>query len=241
MLFELRHQAPPLTESNLERIERLLRAEFDYPSLPTDYKEFLLRHNGGFVSPGHIDDADGRGHSEEIIFDTPLRWARADDKPVRPCLVMFFCAEVEGKTRTAGSPQRNLYELAASNRHSKIDRDVLPRRMVSIAKCSHPDAADMLCLSVSDNDFGCVYYHYEMWHYPANFHGAFYRNRERELAAAIGPQIDEFVCNSAHPRHEQVVDALKRVPFVKVAESFGSFLTSLTRVPIAAGYPAPPA
>ena len=213
--FNLVRQGPSLSKRALYRLESVLQDQFAFPKLPPDYAAFLMKHNGGYVSPGHADDTSEEEHREEMVFETPLMWARDGNRPVRPCVVMFFYAWVEEEMAEPPDDE-DMYELVSSNSYSHFDFDVLPDGMMSIAKCSHPDAADMLCLDLTATDYGAVYYHYGMWHYPGNIHGDFYAKREAEVRKQ-GGDID---------------DALKRVPFVRVASSFREFLQSLHRVAV---------
>lgn len=213
--FQLIKQGPPLTKRAWQRLESTLRDQFGITKLPPDYAAFLLQHNGGYVSPGHVDDTSDTEHREEMVFETPLVWARDGNRPVRPCLVMFFFAWVAEEMDDPPDDEE-MYELVSSNAYSRFDFDVLPDGMMSIAKCSHPHAADMLCLDLSAADFGAVYYHYDKWYYPGNFHGDYYAKREAEVRQRGG----------------DIEDALKRVPFVRVASSFREFLQSLQRVAV---------
>jgi hypothetical protein len=67
------------------------------------------------------------------------------------------------------------------HQHSKYDYEVLPDKMMFIAKAGHIKASDMLCISLEEEDYGSVYYYYGMWYYPAKFHGSYYEDKKREI------------------------------------------------------------
>jgi hypothetical protein len=180
------------------------------------------------VSPGAIDSDSGE-HAHAVVFDTPLVWARDDDRPVSPELVFFFfaCDATTMRDVAVQKIDSSLYELVASNRYSREDYDVLPPGMMSIAKAQHPEAADMLCISLNKSDYGAVYYHYGMWSHPARFHGDFYDQRERELLTPFGDAAEAALNDEGHPSHAAVNEALMYVPFVRVGDSFEDWLSRL--------------
>jgi SMI1 / KNR4 family (SUKH-1) len=223
--FFIVRSAPPLSHDALVRVEASLAQHCDLAPLPQRYRQFLLANNGGWVSPGVVDSESGE-HAHAVVFDTPLVWARDNNRPVSPELVFFFVAYDEATMRDA-EIDRSLYELVASNRYSREDFDVLPPGMMSIAKVQHPEAADMLCISLSKTDYGAVYYHYDLWDHAARFHGDFYDRRERELLALFGDAADAAQDDEDHPLHAAVNDALMRVSFVRVGDSFEEWLSRL--------------
>lgn len=133
--MQIKHSFPKLTNESLAKLEQILKEEFDYPSIPNDYKEFLLKYNGGYVSPGYIDDTDEFEHTHEIVFETPLKWVRADNKPVMPNLQSFFTVWLKEEMNEDEVEVWGLPDLVLSNEHSKYDFEVLPDNMMSIAKC----------------------------------------------------------------------------------------------------------
>ena len=221
--MKLIRSLPPLSGGLITKLESILLEKFDYPSIPDDYKQFLLKNNGGYVVPGYVEDVDGNNHTEEIVFDTPLKWRKINDAPVKPSLVFFFGVWLPNDMDIDQVEDENLGDLIASNQHSKYDFDVLPDRMMSIAKCSHPDAADMLCISLAGYDYGAVYFYYDMWYYPAKWLGSYYDDKEEAILQKynIGErgEIDDST-----PEGKRIMEELYRVPFVKVADSFSEFL-----------------
>jgi hypothetical protein len=153
--FSLIRTAPPLSHEALTRVEASLAQHCNLAPLPQSYRQFLLANNGGWVSPGVIDSDSGE-HAHAVVFDTPLVWARDNDRPVSPEVVFFFFAydatTMQLPDAAAQQSHPSLYELVASNRYSREDFNLLPPGMMSIAKVQHPEAADMLCISLSKAD-----------------------------------------------------------------------------------------
>jgi hypothetical protein len=227
--FSPLHTAPPLSADALVRVESALTEHCNLTPLPQSYREFLLASNGGWVSPGTIDSDTGE-HEHAVVFDTPLVWARDNNRPVSPEVVFFFFAydaTTMGDVRSNKQIDPSLYELVASNRYSREDFYALPPGMMSIAKAQHPEAADMICISLSKDDYGAVYYHYGMWDHPSRFHDDFYDRRQQELLAPFGDAADAASDDEDHPLHAAVNEALMHVPFVRVADSFEAWLSRL--------------
>jgi hypothetical protein len=226
--FSLKRSGPPLSHEALARMVVSLKKHCDLAPLPVSYRQFLLANNGGWVSPGAVDSDCGE-HERAIVFDTPLLWARDENLPVTPELVFFFFAYDETTMRDM-EIDSSLYELVASNRYSREDFDVLPLGMMSIAKVQHPEATDMVCISLSEADYGAVYYHYGMWDHPSRFHGDYYDRRQQALLAPFGETADAALDDEEHPNHAAVSEALMRVPFVRVGDSFDDWLARLREV-----------
>lgn len=220
--MKLVNSLPALNATTIQALEAILLEQFDYPSLPADYRDFLLEHNGGHVVPGRGSDDES---THEIVFDTPLVWVRADNRQVRPSLITFFGAWLPAHMNEADLVDEEMLELIASNEHSQHEFDVLPDRMMSIARCSHPQASDMLCLGLDSRDFGHVYYNYGMVHHPLRAHGDYYDKRRQEILKKYGLRS----AADAKPDTQAGSDALfelQRVEFVKVADSFKEFLSN---------------
>ncbi|WP_338815399.1 SMI1/KNR4 family protein [Bernardetia sp. Wsw4-3y2] len=221
--MKLVHSFPSLTENLISKLNTILSQEFGYNSIPDDYKSFLLKNNGGYVLPGYIEDTEITQHQKEVVFETPLRWAKDNNKPVRPCLVAFFVVWLEDDMDENEVEDWEMAELVASNEHSKLDFDILPNNMMSIAKCSHPDCADMLCISLDKKEYGSVYYNYGLCDHPANFHGDFYNDRIETIFKQYNitsyEEIDEETIEG-----QIIIDQIKSAYFVKVGNSFSEFL-----------------
>ncbi|ATA92471.1 hypothetical protein CGC56_10060 [Capnocytophaga canimorsus] len=223
--MELKKSFPKLNDELLKKVERILAEKFDYKNIPSDYKNFLLKNNGGYVSPGFVDDSDTFKHRHEIVFNTPLKWNKDNNRPVTPTLVSFFAVWLEEDMNGNEVEDWNLPELILSNEHSKYDFDVLPDKMMSIGKCEHPDAADMLCLSLDKQDYGAVYYYYGMCDHPALFHGDFYQKASDKVVEKYGlSDEDLYNLDEDNPQDRTIINELKKAVFVKVANSFSEFL-----------------
>ena len=231
---------PKLTDNLLDKLEGILHEKFDYPPLPKDYRDFLLLHNGGYVSPGYINDTEEYEHEEAIVFDTPLKWAKLNNKPVVPSLYQFYGAWLEDDMDENEVQNWDLFELVASNNHSKHQHNVLPENMMSIAKCDHPDGDNMLCMSLDKDDYGSIYYYYGMYNYPAQFMGSYYVDQVEAIKKKYNIEdlddledledmddTDDMSPDSTISK--QIHKELTRVPFVKVAGSFQEFLRIVRR------------
>lgn len=214
---------PDLTDAQLDKTDAILHERFGYSPTPKEYRAFLLQHNGGFVTPGYIDSKTTGKQTSEIVFDTPLNWVRDNNRSVTPSLVAFFGIWLREEMNMADIENDKLYELILSNEHSREDFDILPDNMLSIAQCSHPDAADILCLSLDKEDYGAVYYRYGMCDHPAQFHGSYYEDNVTEVATRHNiNDLDEIDTDT--PEGRSIMNELKKATFVKVASSFATFL-----------------
>jgi hypothetical protein len=223
--MKLKYSFPNLNEELFNKAEKILEERFGYSNIPDEYKQFLLKNNGGYVSPGFIDDTENTEHDKEVVFDTPLKWAKDNDRPVTPSIIMYFGIWLKDDMEESEIENWDLNELILSNEHSKNDFNVLPDNMMSIAKCSHPEADDMLCLSVDKTDFGAVYFYYGMHYYPANFMGTYYADKTKKIFEHHNIQSENDIDEHTSLGKEILIQ-LARVPFVKVADSFTEFLNS---------------
>lgn len=223
--MELKKSFPKLNDELLKKVERILAEKFDYQNIPSDYKNFLLKHNGGYVSPGFVDDTDDFEHTHEVVFNTPLKWVKDNNRPVTPALISFFGVWLEADMNEKEVQDWDLLELISSNEYSKYDFDVLPDKMMSIAKCGHPDAGDILCLSLDNEDYGAVYYNYGMCDHPALFHGDFYQKASNKVVEKYGLSDDDLRnIDEENPKDRTIINELKKAFFVKVSNSFSEFL-----------------
>lgn len=219
----LKHSFPELKAEFIPSLEFTLKEEFGYPKLPVDYLHFLMKNNGGHISPGYIDDEEEIEHTHEINFDTPLKWAKMNDKPVTPSIQQFFGVWLKEYMNQDDLQETGLFELVLSNLHSKEEFDILPDRMMSFAKCDHPTSGNLLAISLDEADYGSIYYYYDMWHYPQDFMGKIYRERHTQTEATI-QQMAKTVKMSQQAFNEFIANERKKVPFIKVADSFTEFL-----------------
>lgn len=223
--MNLLYSFPKLNEKLLKQIEELLEKRFNFKNLPNDYKSFLLKHNGGFVSPGFIDDTEETEHQKEITFETPLKWVKMDNMPVRPALISFFGIWLENEMNENDVENWDLSDLILSNANSKEDFDILPDNMISIANCQHPDASDILCISLDSEDYGNIYYNYGMCEHPLKGHGDYYENRKSAVIKKYNLKAENtYELDENKTEDRKIINELKKATFVKVANSFTEFL-----------------
>lgn len=221
----LKHTFPKLTDKLLSKVEKTLNERFNYSNIPDEYKQFLLKSNGGFISPGFIDDNENTQHNQEIVFETPLKWVIMNNKPVEPALIAFFGIWLEEDMNEDEVENWDLPELILSNAHSKEDFEVLPDNMMSIASCQHPDASDILCISLEADDYGAIYYNYGMCDHPAKPHGDYYENATQLVLKKYNlSNEDTYNLDEEKPKDRKIINELKRATFVKIANSFGEFI-----------------
>jgi len=115
-----------------------------------------------------------------------------------------------------------LPSLIPSNEHSKYKFDVLPDKMISIASASHPDCADLICIALDKENYGGVYYYFDLWYNKGFKCSSYYINKKEEI-------LKKYKLENLSPNviSENAKFELDRVPFVKVADSFSDFLNSL--------------
>lgn len=231
--MKIKQSFPKLNNELLAKIENILKDRFGYANIPTEYKDFLLENNGGYVSPGFIDDNENSEHTQEIIFETPLKWVKMNNAPVKPALICFFGVWLEDDMNENDVENWDLPELILSNANSKEDFDVLPDNMMSIASCQHPDASDLLCISLETYDYGAIYYNYGMCDHPAKFHGDFYENASEFILKKYNlSNEDTYKLDEENPKDRIIINELKRAAFVKVGNSFSEFLNNCKTIEV---------
>lgn len=223
MNIEVKKSFPKLTETTLSKFEKLLEEKFDFKSLPQDYKDFLLQHNGGYIFPNNLVYED-KEFEEEVTFSTPLKFRNGSID--EPSLIMMFTAWIEEDMKEFENTIEDwdIYSIIPSNKYSREDFDILPNFMLSIGLCNNPSSGDILCISLYEEDFGSIYYHPSKSIHPVPFYGDFFKNRTDIIYEKY--QINEET-DLDDPKYADVNDELKRVNFVKIAENFDEFWRSL--------------
>lgn len=190
---------PALDYRTLEAAETALGL-----SLPADYREFLLAHNGGFAKAG------------PRCFAAPIAQVRGE---VRTSMVKDAVAEFFGVGELAadGPAPSSLLALDAKYRAEEF----LPSDVVVVARC---ETGSLICLGTRPGTCGQVFYWYYYWRYPWAV-GHF----EEALAAAERrhPDAERTLHSSGHPAYQEVSDALNYATLTRVAPSFGAFLAGL--------------
>ncbi|MCG8575616.1 MAG: SMI1/KNR4 family protein [Flavobacteriales bacterium] len=217
--MELINSLAKLGESEIRELEETLSEKFGYLHFPDDYREFLQKNNGGFVVPGHIQGTDHDLHKEEVVFKTPLK---DGEKDWTPGLYAFFGHPVSDESSESENG-RQFPKLVRANDRLNNDFDVLPKGMMAIALCTHPTAGDLLCISLHEKDYGAVYFYFSQWFNPAFGSGDYYESKTNKI-------LDEYNLNSVQEgtENEEAQFAVDRIPFIKLADSFSAFLSSLT-------------
>jgi hypothetical protein len=183
-----------------------------FERLPVDYREFLERHNGGFVEPGsdsHFSIAIERRNGETITSISEQN--RIEE---------FFAvipSDVDYARQYGVAPASLFHEHW--NRHS--DEEFLPFDVVVIAGC---DQSCLLACSLNPADYGSIYYWEWYWYYP--WFSKFF-NERIALAQSQYPHIEEVLSDSSHPLYRDAFNASNYATLIKVAESFSALIDSL--------------
>jgi hypothetical protein len=120
---------PVLTEADLSAFEQENKV-----LLPSDYRAFLLKHNGGEPQPADFDYSDG----------TELMSGGVQE---------FFAIYIKPETETGLSPNLN---LASQFRIYK--RMGIPRMPDELMPIGDNGGGNKICLCVSGEHTGCIYY-----------------------------------------------------------------------------------
>ena len=172
-----------------------------WSALPTSYREFLCRFNGGIVEEGRL------------CFDTPIPFFKGEHQVKAhqtDCVVELFGFQPAGETRAP----RDLAELKREHDGS----DFLPSGVIAIAECL---GSSLLCLSTRTEDHGAIYYWDYYWRYP--WCRPFFDPR---IAAAEQPfpDIAEIRANALHPRRRAAIDALNYATLVRLPDDLAAWL-----------------
>lgn len=132
----------PITEKDILKFEKKFKVK-----LPEDYKEFLLKYNGGII------------HADLFINKKRKRFNPLKIKQSTECGIGL------------------MYDLEMVGLRKK-ENDSLEELPKSIFQIGYTGSDNFLCISMSDKDFGCIYYatngdphdNYEyMYHLADNF------------------------------------------------------------------------
>ncbi|MHC5310580.1 SMI1/KNR4 family protein [Myroides sp. LJL116] len=221
--MKLIYSFPNLTQDLLDEQMSILKQMFGFNELPKDYQEFLLKNNGGFVSPGIIDCGDSLQNFKQIRFDSTLLKQEGSSETVCPVLYSFSAVWLNDKMDQSKVEQWDLFELMASNRYLRSYFDVMPDQMISIANCNGRNTLDMVCISLDKQDYGCVYYYFNHVNGPSDFPGSVKQKQLAEVYKQYHIDQNSFISSST-PEGKQVHNAILKTNFVKVADNFNDFL-----------------
>ncbi len=211
---------PKLDKNLLEELENTLSEKFNLPPLPNDYIDFLLQSNGGFVTPGYIQNTNEGIKKEEVVFTSPLK---EDEDNWTPSIFAFFggwTSEPIPKPTIEGHTVPN---LIAAYAYLKFEYDFLPDKMMPIATCTLPDAGDLLCIGLDERDYGSVYFFFSQWFNPA------FTADEDYYELKTNKILKKHKLVSIHDSaiSEEAKFEIDRIPFIKVANSLSEFLNNL--------------
>ena len=168
-----------------------------FSQLPDDYRRFLATTNGGFVEELRYTFLTGVPFKTETV-DNPSR----DD-----WVVEFFGIP------TTDAPG----EYPADLLQERVDHEAeafLPTDVIAIARCSQ---SSLVCISLRDADYGCVFYWDWYWRYP--WCKSFFDSRV-ESVKQLYPDHAAIMDNAGHPLHAQVQDDFNGAILVQLAPSF---------------------
>lgn len=173
--------------------------------LPTEYRDFISVHNGGFVG------------SKKCSFKTNIERS-LDGKCVNDSSndleELFGFISYENAQPESEKPRSVLHEHF--NRH--IKEGFLPSDVYVIGYCG---GSCLLAVSLNDNDFGSIYYWEWYWQYP--WFEPFFKRRIKQARSQFD-NVDSIVADKEHPQYEAAFNALNYSTIVKVGESFSSFI-----------------
>ncbi len=228
-------QFPRLDEEVLTRIEKVLNERFGYPTMPSDFKRFLLKHNGCRLTATESDAEVG------ISIDVPF----LEEVPVAGIFGIWL-PRFKGQV-----PLHDDWpELFASNENSKENFDVLPDKMMSFAY-EHRDSGSLFAMSVDPRDYGIVYFYYDQ-----HLYSIFGQKRSQELSGecyygramravlekhgVAEKQIKRFevygevslnkIMNDPAELSDECLIELGRAMFIPVAPSFDAFMNRLQKL-----------
>jgi hypothetical protein len=200
-------QSLPLELSSLSAKDRGL-----FDRLPGDYRDFLSRSNGGFVTGGSM-----------ATFDIPIERRREGEVVSTVCQsqVEEFFAFIPAATRYS----RQYGKVPASVLHEHWGRhqaeEFLPTDVVVFASCLQNC---LLAISLNSDDFGAVYYWEWYWRYP--WFSQFFDERI-DKARSRFDNVEQILDDPSNPLYQEAFNALNYATLVKVADSFSGFVASL--------------
>lgn len=221
--MKLLYSFPELNVELLNKQIQQLDQSFGFKDLPQDYKAFLLKQNGGFVSPGIIDLSDTAVTYKQVCFDTILQKDKDSKEVVSPSLYSFSAVWLNDLMDKDKVENWDLFEVMASNEYLHAYFSIMPDNMLSIASCNGRNHNDMVCLSLDPSEFGAVYYYYNNVNGPSKFPSDYHQKATQEVYDFYRITKDTFL-SSNFPEHKAIVNALKKTYFVKVADNFTEFL-----------------
>ncbi|WP_267740671.1 SMI1/KNR4 family protein [Myroides injenensis] len=222
--IKLLYPYPKLNGSWITKLERLLQEELGLNQLPEDYKAFLLRSNGGIISPNILNE-DESENKEVVKFKSSLM--TKDNAFVCPSLIMMYVVWLEEEMMPLYDEIEywNMRWVKESNiAYSRENPDILPDQMLCIGLCNKRDDKDVIALSLAEQDYGSIYYFDSRVKSCPKLFGDFFKKRIDDIYKHYN--IDKNT-NLNSEEYIEIRSAIKQAYFVKVADSFDSFWKSL--------------
>jgi hypothetical protein len=176
--------------------------------LPSSYRAFLRRHNGGIVDP------------ESAEFEIMIEENRDGTKTIgtsNSLSELWSFLSYENERRPEREPRSILHEHF--DRH--VGEAFLPSGVLAIGRCIQNS---LVCISTNRQDLGTVYYWEWYWQYP--WFEEFFEDR---IAAAREqfPDAETIADEESSARFRELADALNYATLVAVAPTFEDFLAAL--------------
>lgn len=183
-----------------------------FSSLPSDYREFLKKTNGGMT----VD-------SSKCFFKTDLVRTFEDDRIYEGSsngieeLFGFLSYENEEPGKEFEVPMSILHQYY--DRH--LEEEFLPSNVIVIGRCIQNS---LLAISLNEDDYGSVYYWEWYWQYP--WFEEYFKERISTVSAKY-ENLRDILGDPNDPQFRKAYDALNYATLVKVASSFTTFMESL--------------
>ena len=179
-------------------------------SLPSDYREFLKRSNGGMVvEPSNCSfKIDAINPSEDELSES-----------TNSVEEFFTWLSYENEL-----PQKELIgpkSILHQHYDTYQEEEFLPGNAIVIARCVHNS---LIVLSLNEDDYGSIYYWEKSWQSPK--YEAFFKKRILEVSAKY-EDIKEILSKPQHPDFGKACDALNYATLIKVSTSFSDFINDL--------------
>jgi hypothetical protein len=178
-----------------------------FESLPPEYRDLLLTHNGGFLP------------EFEYSFKTgvPYRMHKIDKPSREDCLAELFGIATAG----AASPHpKDLIRTCADYEAEEF----LPANVIAIGRCIQ---SSLVCISTRGPDAGRIYYWDWYWRYP--WCRWFFDERIERVTSRY-ENAPAILNDPTHPQHLRLGDELNYATLVPLADSISSWLNSCYRV-----------
>lgn len=202
-----------LTNSYKLHTYKLNKDEKDlFSSLPSDYREFLKKNNGGMVAD-----------SSECFFKTDLVRRFEDGRVYEGSSndIEEFFGFLSYENEEPGKE----FEYPMSILHQHYDRhqeeEFLPSNVIVIGRCIQNS---LILISLNEDDYGSVYYWEWYWQYP--WYEEHFKKKIMEVSSKY-ENIKDILSDPNHSLYEEAYDALNYATLSKVSTSFTDLIDGL--------------